>query len=61
METGNSEEAYKAQLVSPFFRLPQELRDKVYQNYVREDDGYWFDPRSKKLRLKDGRPIDLAL
>lgn len=45
----------------PFFRLPQELRDEVYKYYVYDEDGYFYDAPSGKLRLSGRRPIDLAL
>ena len=43
----------------PFFKLPRELRDKIYHLYVFEPDGYYFDYESGKLRTSDNRPIDL--
>lgn len=62
METGGTMEAYEKQArSSPFFRLPQELRDKVYEYYVDEEDGYFYDPDTKKLTLDGKRPVNLAL
>ncbi|KAH4603637.1 hypothetical protein HBI24_109770 [Parastagonospora nodorum] len=46
---------------SLFFRLPRELRDKIYIYCVSEDHGYLHDSSTGKLRLHDGRPIDNAL
>jgi len=47
--------------VSPFFRLPLELREEVYFHYVFDPSGYHYDASSQKMRDAAGLPIDLAL
>jgi hypothetical protein len=39
---------------------PIELRNEIYPYYLHRDEGYYHNPRTKKLRQADG-PIDLAL
>ena len=34
---------YSAQLQSPLFRLPREVRDAIYEQYVLGEDGYHYD------------------
>ena len=46
---------------SPFLRLPRELRDEVYDQYFRTDDGFTYDFITNKLKLAGGLPIPLAL
>ncbi|KAK4457308.1 hypothetical protein QBC42DRAFT_279417 [Cladorrhinum samala] len=45
----------------PFLRLPREMRDKIYKDYLFLDDGYVFDFESNKLRTSDSQPVDLNL
>ena len=40
---------YSAQLQSPLFRLPREVRDVIYEYYLLENDGYHFDSETGKL------------
>ena len=42
-------------------RLPRELRDLIYEEYVRVDGGYVYNPETNKLAHADGSPIDLSL
>ena len=42
-------------------RLPRELRDLIYEHYVRIEGGYTYDYASNKLREPDGRPVSIAL
>ena len=47
---------------SHFLRLPREIRDLVYKNYVYEKDGYVFDSQTGKFATKSNRNrIDLSL
>jgi hypothetical protein len=41
--------------------LPRELRNEIYRYYLHQDEGYYRNPRTDKLRQADGGPIDLAL
>ena len=50
-----------ASMQSPLFRLPRELRDRIYHFYVYEPEGYHFDFESRKFRAPGNRSIDLAL
>ncbi|KAH7384044.1 hypothetical protein DE146DRAFT_213491 [Phaeosphaeria sp. MPI-PUGE-AT-0046c] len=45
----------------PLLRLPRELRDVVYQHYMRSKDGFVADFATNKLKNGDGSCIDLAL
>jgi hypothetical protein len=45
---------------SPFFRIPRQLSDEIYYYYTLEE-GYHHDSTSRKLRLANGDPINLAL
>ncbi|KAI4665863.1 uncharacterized protein J4E78_003328 [Alternaria triticimaculans] len=40
---------YSAQLQSPIFRLPREVRDVIYEYYLLEQDGYHYDSEMGKL------------
>ena len=40
---------YSAQLQSPIFRLPREVRDVIYDYYLLEDEGYHYDTETGKL------------
>ncbi|KAI4714652.1 hypothetical protein J4E89_000333 [Alternaria sp. Ai002NY15] len=40
---------YSAQLQSPIFRLPREVRDVIYEYYLTEKEGYHFDSETGKL------------
>ena len=44
-----------------FLALPRELRDKIYHDYVYEDDGYHYNFTSGRLQASSGQKIDLAL
>ncbi|KAF1847202.1 uncharacterized protein K460DRAFT_363309 [Cucurbitaria berberidis CBS 394.84] len=44
-----------------FLRLPRELRDLIYEHYVRVDGGYAYQFRTNKLTQSDGKPILLSL
>ena len=46
---------------SLLFRLPRELRDKIYDYYIDEEQGYIYDPSAQKFRLHNGQKIDVAL
>ncbi|KAI4933215.1 hypothetical protein J4E85_003620 [Alternaria conjuncta] len=48
-------------LVPPLLRLPRELRDLIYEEYVRVDGGYIYNPETNKLANADGSSIDLSL
>ncbi|KAK8112505.1 hypothetical protein PG984_013031 [Apiospora sp. TS-2023a] len=57
-----------ASSASPFLRLPRELRDAIYREYVLVDGGYVFNPYTEKLRKATGqgrgdanRAINLSL
>ncbi|KAK0655002.1 hypothetical protein B0T16DRAFT_396019 [Cercophora newfieldiana] len=50
-----------AQTQSRFLGLPRELRDQIYEDYLFTNDGYAYDYEAGKLRMADGRPIDLGL
>ncbi|KAF1840739.1 uncharacterized protein K460DRAFT_359315 [Cucurbitaria berberidis CBS 394.84] len=52
---------YAAQLQSPLFRLPRELRDEIYAHYTFEENGYFHQIDTGKLYLADRQPIDLRL
>lgn len=43
-----------------FLSLPRELRDSIYNYYVFEPDGYYYDFTSNKLRASKNRPIALT-
>ncbi|KAH7552247.1 hypothetical protein BM1_09109 [Bipolaris maydis] len=45
----------------PFFQLPRELRNLIYDYYVRCDGGYVYDVETRKLRRADGDPVFNAL
>ncbi|EUC32498.1 hypothetical protein COCCADRAFT_98462 [Bipolaris zeicola 26-R-13] len=45
----------------PFFQLPWELRNLIYDYYVRCDGGYVYDVETRKLRRADGGPVFNAL
>jgi hypothetical protein len=45
----------------PFFRLPRELRDEIYQFLVLETGGYRHDPVSGRLLTAEGTQINLSL
>ncbi|EUC39751.1 hypothetical protein COCMIDRAFT_110688, partial [Bipolaris oryzae ATCC 44560] len=47
--------------MSPFFQLPRELRDLIYDYYVRCDGGYVYDVEARKFRQADGGPVFNAL
>jgi len=49
------------QYQSLLFRLPRELRDKIYDHYTHEEQGYIYDPSAQKFRLANGEKIDVAL
>jgi len=40
---------YSAQLQSPIFRLPREVRDAIYEQYVLGEDGYHYDGGTGKM------------
>jgi len=40
---------FLAQLQSPLFRLPREVRDAIYAYYVLGEDGYHYDSQSGKM------------
>ncbi|KAI4696559.1 uncharacterized protein J4E88_000736 [Alternaria novae-zelandiae] len=42
------------QLQSPFFRLSREIRDKIYEYYVVAENGYFYNPETRKMM--DGHP-----
>lgn len=42
-------------------RLPRELRDLIYEEYVRVDGGYIYNPETNRLAQADGSSIDLSL
>ncbi|KAI4650284.1 uncharacterized protein J4E79_009552 [Alternaria viburni] len=42
-------------------RLPRELRDLIYEEYVRVDGGYIYKPETNRLAHADGSPINLSL
>jgi hypothetical protein len=44
-----------------FLRLPRELRDIIYEQYVYEDGGYVYNPETDKFANTDGSPITLSL
>jgi len=45
----------------PLLRLPRELRDLIYQEYVRADGGYVYNPETNRLAQTDGSSIDVSL
>ncbi|USP81842.1 hypothetical protein yc1106_09116 [Curvularia clavata] len=47
--------------MSPLFRLPRELRDIIYDFYIRCDGGYVYNAETQKFRRADGDPISCAL
>jgi hypothetical protein len=55
--------SYSLQPQSPLFRLPRELRDRVYHFYVFEPEGlhHHCDDRGGYLRTSTGEPIDVRL
>jgi hypothetical protein len=50
-----------SQTQSIFFRLPQELRDEVYNHYVWEKEGYLYNSITRKMEKSNGQAIDIAL
>lgn len=46
---------------SPLFCIPRELRDEIYTYYLYEEDGYFHDFATGRLRRSHQRPIDLSL
>ncbi|KAK4448824.1 hypothetical protein QBC34DRAFT_102927 [Podospora aff. communis PSN243] len=52
-----------ATLQSPFLRLPREMRDQIYHEYLMlgTEGGYTYDFTANKLRTTDQKPIDLSL
>ena len=46
---------------SLLFRLPRELRDKIYDYYIDQEQGYIYDPSAQKFRLANGQKIHVAL
>jgi hypothetical protein len=53
---------YAAQGNSSFFgKLPRELRDQIYCEYLYLEGGYVFDPQLGKMRTADDQPVDLRL
>lgn len=40
---------------------PPEIRDTIYRAYLLVDDGYVYSFDRNKLRVSDGRPIELSL
>lgn len=59
--TPNSLNSYHLQHQSALFRLPRELRDRIYGFYVYEEKGYVHGFESNKLRCSNGTAISLAL
>ncbi|KAK4166286.1 hypothetical protein QBC43DRAFT_350567, partial [Cladorrhinum sp. PSN259] len=43
----------------PFLRLPREMRDAIYKEYLLLDDDYVLNFESGKLRTSDNQPIHL--
>ncbi|KAF1843075.1 uncharacterized protein K460DRAFT_368005 [Cucurbitaria berberidis CBS 394.84] len=52
---------HSTQQQSPLFRLPRELRDLVYQYYVAEREGYFYDARTRTISSQSGFTIRLSL
>ncbi|KAI4704302.1 hypothetical protein J4E81_001368 [Alternaria sp. BMP 2799] len=46
---------------SLLFRLPRELRDRIYEYYTHQEQGYIYDPSAQKFRLANGQNLDVAL
>lgn len=46
---------------SPHPPTPPEIRDTIYRAYLLVDDGYVYSFDRNKLRVSDGRPIELSL
>jgi hypothetical protein len=44
-----------------FHQIPRELRDVIYDYYISQDAGYYFDSNSGRLRCLSGEHIDLSL
>ncbi|KAF5568790.1 hypothetical protein FPHYL_2596 [Fusarium phyllophilum] len=44
-----------------FLSLPCELRQMIYKYYFPTNQGYHFNPTSRKLTVAHGEPIDIAL
>ena len=40
---------YSTQLQSPLYSLPREIRDRIYEYYLSEEDGYHYDSSVKKF------------
>jgi hypothetical protein len=40
---------YSIQSQSTLFRLPRELRDQIYEYYLRAENGYFYDPHTEKM------------
>jgi hypothetical protein len=57
----NRPDPYACQIQSPFFRIPRELRDEIYEYYVLERHGYHHHLSTGKLSLANSAPIDLRL
>jgi hypothetical protein len=47
--------------LSPFLQLPRELRDEIYNYYIRANDNFTYDFATNKLKQADGLSIPLAL
>jgi hypothetical protein len=57
---------YSAQRQSPLYRFPRKVRDVIYDYYVREPEGYFFDHVTRKMlyehtEVKPRRVIRLGL
>ena len=48
---------YSAQLQSPLFRLPRELRDRIYSLYMSEKDGYHYDSLIGKMKYHNSSEL----
>jgi hypothetical protein len=44
-----------------FLRLPQEIRDMIYEYYVWKDGGLFYNSRTDILRTPDGQPPEASL
>jgi hypothetical protein len=40
---------YSIQSQSTLFRLPRELRDQIYEYYLRAENGSFYDPHTEKM------------
>lgn len=45
---------------SSFLRLPRELRDQIYEDYVFEEDGYMYDFAARKMRVNSPSPVGIC-